>query len=113
MLNIILLIIAGSALTYISKFNLQLVSVDIGIYRLSDIPLFYVMMGSLLIGLVLSYLIQLLRNITTYWEIRGKSREIEKAQQEILDLTKTVHQLEIVNERLKHEGPQIVDDKAL
>jgi hypothetical protein len=113
MINIIFLLIAGSALTYISKYNLELVTVDIGVYRLVDIPLFYVIVGSLLIGLVLSYLLQILRNISTYWEIRGKSREIQTGKQEILDLTKTVHQLELANEKLKHEGPQIVDSKAL
>jgi hypothetical protein len=71
------------------------------------------MMGSLLIGLVLSYLIQLLRNITIYWEMRGKSKEIEVAKEEILDLTKTVHKLEIENVKLKQSGPENTDSKAL
>lgn len=113
MLNIIFLLLAGSALTYISKYNLDLVSVNVGFYKVSDIPLFYVMVGSMLIGLVFSYVLQLIRNITIYFEIRSKSKEIQTAKEEILDLTKTVHQLEIANEKLKHEGPPIVDNKSL
>ena len=113
MLNIIFLLIAGSALTYISQYNLELVSVNLGIYTFSNIPLFYVIVGSLLVGLILSYLMQLLSNVFTYFEIRGKSREIKSGQEEILDLTKTVHQLELANEKLKHTGPEISDPNAL
>ena len=110
---IIFLLLAGTALTYISRYNLELVTVNMGIYTIANIPLFYVIVGSILIGLILSYVLQLIRNITTYWEIRAKSKEIETGKQEILDLTKTVHQLEIANEKLKHEGPEIIDSKAL
>lgn len=113
MLNIIFLLIAGSALTYISKFNLELVSVNMGFYSISNVPLFYVIVGSLLVGLILSYIMQLLINISTYIEIRGKSKEIKTGKDEILSLTKTVHQLELENEKLKHEGPELGDPNAL
>lgn len=113
MLNIIFLLIAGSALTYISKYNLEPVSVNLGIYNIPSIPLFYVIVGSVLFGIILSYIMQLLRNIFTYFEIRGKSRQIKSGQEEILDLTKTVHQLELQNEKLKHTGPETYDPHAL
>lgn len=113
MLNIIFLLIAGSALTYISKYNLELVSVNMGFYTFSNVPLFYVIVGSLLVGLVLSYVMQLLINISTYIQLKGKSREIKSGQDEILNLTKTVHQLELENEKLKHTGPEISDPNSL
>jgi uncharacterized membrane protein len=113
MLNIIFLLIAGSALTYISKYNLDLVTVNLGIYTFSNIPLFYVIVGSILVGLLFSYILQLLGNILTYFEIRSKTREIKTGKDEILNLTKTVHQLEIENEKLKHTGPEIEDVNAL
>lgn len=113
MLNIIFLLLAGSALTYISRYNLELVTVNMGVYTIANIPLFYVIVGSVIGGMILSYVLQLIRNIATYWEIRGKSKEIQSGKEEILDLTKTVHQLEIENEKLKHTGSQPVDSKAL
>ncbi len=113
MLNIILLLLVGSGLTYISQYNLALVSVDMGFYQISDIPLFYVIVGSVIIGLVLSYLLQLVRDVSTYLEIRRKSKQIKSSQAEILDLTKTVHKLELQNEKLKHTGPETSDSKAL
>lgn len=113
MLNIIFLLIVGSALTYISKYNLDLVTVNLGIYTFFNIPLFYVIVGSILVGLLFSYILQLLGNILTYFEIRSKTREIKTGKDEILNLTKTVHQLEIENEKLKHAGPELEDVNAL
>ncbi len=113
MLNIIFLLIAGSALTYISKFNQELVSVNIGIYSSPTIPLFYVIVGSMLIGIILSYILQTIRNVTTYFEIRRKSQQIKSNKAEIIDLTKTVHQLELENEKLKHTGPEVGDPNGL
>jgi len=53
MLNIIFLLVVGSALTYIAKDNLELVTVNMGSYTLSEVPLFYVIVGALLAGLIL------------------------------------------------------------
>lgn len=103
MLTLILLLLVGTVLTYLSQFNLSPVTVNFGIYVFSDVPLFYVMVGSLAVGLVLSYLINLFHEISTSLLIRGKKNEIKKGRSEILELTKRVHQLELEKEKLKHE----------
>ncbi len=113
MLNIILLLMAGSAFAYLSKDNLSPVTLHVAHYTFADIPLFYVIVGSLLIGLVLSYIVQLLGSITTAWVLRGNRNKIKSSQNEILELTKRIHQLELENEKLKHTGPEIVDTNAL
>ncbi len=102
MLILILLLIVGSALVYISKYNFMPVSVNFGSYVLSDVPLFYVIVGSLLIGLVLSYVAYFVKEISTFFTLRGKDDEIKKDKDEVLELTKRVHQLELENEKLKH-----------
>ena len=113
MINIILLLIASTGLTYISKYNLEIVNVNLGRYTISDIPLFYVIVGSVLAGLLLSYIMQIFTSIFTYFELRGKNREIITGKREILNLTKTVHQLEIKNEKLKHSDTVPEDANAL
>lgn len=113
MFNLIVWLIMGSLLAYISKFNTQLIDVDLVIYKFVNTPLFYVIVAALLVGLILSYLMQLLGNIYTYLEIRGKTKQIKLGQVEILDLTKTVHKLELANEKLKHAEPEIGDSKGL
>jgi len=103
MLVLILLLVVGSALVYISKFNFMPVSVNLGMYVISDIPLFYVIVGSLVFGLILSYLVFLFNSISTSFTLRGKDNEIKKNKDEVLELTKQIHQLELENEKIKHD----------
>lgn len=111
MLVLILLLVVGSILVYISKFNFVPVTVNLGMYVISDIPLFYVIVGSMLFGLVLSYLVYLVHAISTSFALRGKDHEIKKDKDEVLELTKRVHQLELENEKLKHEPSIEPEDK--
>ncbi len=114
MLLLILLLIAGSILAYISKYNLTPVSVNVGPYIFSDVPLFYVIVGSLLIGLILSSILHLSRDISSSWTLRGKKNEIKKNKDEVLELTKRIHHLELENEKLKHaEHSEPLDRNAL
>ncbi len=113
MLNIIFLLITGSIFAYISKDNLIPVTLNIAQYTLEDIPLFYVIVGSLLIGLILAYIVQLFGSIATAFLLRGNRREIKFGHDEVLELTKRVHQLELENESLKNTGSSIVDSNAL
>jgi uncharacterized integral membrane protein len=103
MLALILFLIVGSGLVYISKYNFTPVTINLGIYSISDIPLFYVIVGSFLLGLVLSYLFYLVHSISTSIKFRGKDKEIKQNKDEVLESTKRVHQLELENEKLKHE----------
>lgn len=102
MLVLILLLVVGSILAYVSKYNLMPVSVHLGTYVFSNIPLFYVMIGSLVTGLVLSYVMYVVHDISTSFVLRGKKKEIKRGKDEVLELTKRVHQLELENEKLKH-----------
>lgn len=102
MLILILLLILGAGMAYISKFNSMLVSVNFGTYVFNDIPLFYVMVACLVTGLFLSYLVYFIDTLFTSWAIRGKDIELKKTKQEVLDLAKRIHKLELENERLKH-----------
>lgn len=110
MLILILFLVVGSALVYISRLNLMPVTVDLKLYTFSDIPLFYVIVGSVLVGLVVSYLVYLIRVITTSLKLRGKDKEIKKNKDEVLELTKRVHQLELENEKLKHKSEDEPED---
>ncbi|MFA5025310.1 MAG: lipopolysaccharide assembly protein LapA domain-containing protein [Candidatus Shapirobacteria bacterium] len=114
MLILIFFLIVGTALVYISKFNFAPVDLNLGAYVISDIPLFYVIIVSFIIGLVLSYLVHLVRAISTSFTLHGKNKEIKKDEDEILELTRRVHQLELENEKLKHlSGNEPEDPNAL
>src|SRR3989339_646497 len=107
MLTLILLLVVGSIIAYLAISNSMLVALHFGPYLFSNIPLFYIIIGSLLIGLSLSYLFALIRSISTGLTIRGKDKEIKQGKSENVDLTKRIHQLELENERLKNNSTVI------
>jgi len=114
MLILILSLIVGSLFVYVSKYNFQPVSVNLGFTSFSGIPLFYVIIVSLVIGLVLSYLVSLVQSISTSFILHGKNVEIKKNKDQVLELTKRVHQLELKNEKLgKDFGVELTDRNAL
>jgi cell shape-determining protein MreC len=72
-------------------------------YIFSDVPLFYVILGSIIVGLVVAYLINLIPAISQFFQLQGKENEIKKNKNKVLELTKRIHQLELENEKLKHK----------
>ncbi len=110
MLILILFLVIGSFVVYVSRFNFTPVTVNLGFYTFPDIPLFYVIIGALLTGLVISYLVYLVRSISTSFALRGKNKEIKKEKDVVLELTKRVHQLELENEKLKHGSSGEAED---
>jgi len=102
MLTVILLVVVSAILAYVSKFNAMPVSVNLGTFVISDIPLFYVIVGSFLLGLILFYLVNLVNSVFMSFALRGKDNKLKKSKDDVLELTKRIHQLELENEKLKH-----------
>lgn len=107
MVKLILLLVVGSAMAYLSQNNLLLVPLHLGTYTFSDVPLFYVIIGSLLTGLGLAFLIYLVNSIFTAISMHGKDAAIKQGKSDIVSLTKRIHQLELENERLKNNSTAI------
>ena len=107
LLVLILFLAIGAIVVYISQYNFTPVTVNLGIYVLSDIPLFYIIIGSLLTGLGLAYFIYLFNSIFAAFTMHGKDNKIKQGKSDIVGLTKRIHQLEIENERLKNNSTVI------
>ncbi len=101
---LILFLIVGAAMAYLAQDNLVLVSLHVGPYLFSNIPLFYIIVVSMLIGLLLAYLIYVVNSIFVAISMHKKDHKIKENSSEILELTKRVHQLEIENEKLKNNS---------
>lgn len=117
MLTLLLMLVAGGLLVYVAQANLEMVSVSVGPYTLPDVPLFYVIISSLAVGLALAYVFHLVHAISSSWTLRNKSKEIRQTKDEVMELTKRVHQLELENQKLKlghaEESDEPEDPKAL
>ncbi len=103
MLSLIIVLVVGSIIAYLSLQNTTLVSVHLLDYTISDLPLYYVIIGSMLIGLLLSYVIYLGHSIYTSIRLHSKDKKLRHEKEEVAELTKRIHKLELENVKLKKE----------
>lgn len=115
MFTLILFLIAGGIMVYLAQDNLMLVPLHLGPYVFSEIPLFYIIIGSLVVGLTFAYMLYLVHAISVSLKLRKKNKTIKETKNEIVELTKRVHQLELENERLKNNSTVVepTDKNAL
>jgi putative membrane protein len=113
MFALIVLVVFGIGVAFFATQNTQTISVAIANYHLAGIPLYIIVLGSLLLGFAVSWIISLVGGISSALKMHGKESTIKNANKEISDLTKKVHQLELENERLKTESGHPRDDKSL
>lgn len=104
MITLILILLVGGVFVYLAQNNLGPVTLHLGATVITDIPLFYVIIGSLLTGLVLAYLIHLVNAVFIAFSMHRKDTAIKHGKSDIVDLTKRIHQLELENERLKNNS---------
>lgn len=103
MITLILILIVGAVFVYLAQNNLTLVTLHVGATGITNIPLFYIIIGSLLTGLILAYLIHLVNAIFVAFSMHRKNTKIKQGKNTITDLTKRIHQLELENEKLKND----------
>ncbi len=114
MLSLILLLILGSGIAFLSLQNTQLVTVTFLTYSVSNIPLYFVIIGSLMVGILMAYVLYLSKAISSGLTIRGQRNKLKHEKLENAELTKSVHQLELKNAGLKKESqPDSFDPKSL
>jgi len=113
MLTLIIVLVSGIIVAIFATQNTQPVSVSFLNYQLTSIPLYGVVLGAILFGIFVSWLISMVDTIASHLTIHGKNKTISAVKKESTDLTKRVHQLEIENERLKTELHMSGDDKSL
>ncbi len=83
-------------------------------YSIPGTPLYVVVIGSLLGGLVIGWIMYILHAFSTSLSRRGKEKEIKEAKKTIADLTKRIHELELENAKLSGNPEDgVVDDRSL
>lgn len=111
--TIIFAVIIGLGLAYFAVQNTQTVALHVGSFAYKGIPLYLIVIGALLGGLLLAWIFSLLQLLSTYLSLQRKDNKLREAQRTISELTKRVHFLEIEaarsQKRKKNDG---YDEKA-
>lgn len=111
--SLIILIVLGSGIAYLSLQNIAPVTISFLHYSFI-VPLYYVIIGSMLVGILLAYIIYLIHYISSSLEIRKKNKELNKSQEEMMELVKKNHQLELENAKSKTEiDTESFEEKSL
>src|SRR5260370_933540 len=98
MFALVVLIAFGIGIAFFATQNTQATSITLLSYPLKSVPLYLIVLGSLLLGFVVSWIVSLVDVISSALKIHGKESAIKNANKEISELTKRVHQLELENE---------------
>ncbi len=113
MATLILTVLFGLVIAFIATQNTGNISLYFLNYTLPGIPTYIVVVGALLFGLFLSWIISLVSGIGTNFALWGKDSKIKDYKKENAELLKLNHQLELENTRLKAETNAPSDDKSL
>ncbi len=73
-----------------------------------SVPLYAIIIGSVLVGILLASLISSMDSLSAYMRLRGKEQTIQEDQKAIHDLQEKVQHLEIENAQLKNESQHTV-----
>ncbi len=111
-MTLILLVLFGMLAAFFATQNTTHASINIASYTLKDVPMYLIVLGSLLVGLLLSSVISLINSISSSFTLHGKDVKIKEGKKTVIDLTKIIHQLELENTKLQ-EHTSITDEKSL
>lgn len=114
MLTLILVISFGLLFSYFATQNTGNVIIHFLKYSTRPIPLYVIILISIGAGLLITMIINFLRWFSTTRKLSRKEKDLIKSQNEVDELTKTVHKLELENTKLEAElGKEDVDENSI
>ena len=93
MSTLVLIVLFASIFAYFAAQNDTRVDVSFVVYNLQNIPLYMVMLGSALAGVVVAWFIHASSVISSKIKIFGKDRSIQKKEEQIDELTDEIKDL--------------------
>lgn len=103
MLVTLFTVVLGLVIGYFATQNTTPVALQFGDYILADIPLYFVAVGSMLLGLFIAWIFYFARSVSSALTIYGKNSAMKKAKQAVGNLEQQVRELEAENQQLKND----------
>ena len=101
MLVLLVAVISGIAIAYFGMQNVDPVTIRLNEYVWNDVPLYLVIVGSLLVGLVMAGILYFAKSISSRVTIYGKDRAMKKAKHTVTELEQRIRELEAEKARLE------------
>ncbi len=91
----------GIVVSYLAIRNTTLVTLNFPGYIFNNIPLYLVILGSLLLGFLIAGVLSSINSMFSAFKIMGKNSVINSSQKEIEKLREKIQELELENSQLK------------
>lgn len=101
MLWIILIAVFAGSFAYFATQNTTLVTIHLGTYIVPDLPVYSVILASILATLIVSGFIYIVKSLSSSLTIHEKEDDLKNARNEVAELTKDLHKMELENAKLK------------
>ncbi len=109
MATLIITVLLGLLFAWFAVGNTQNVNINLA-NNLLTVPLFTLVIVSVLVGLLISAVISSIDWISSSFALRSRDSQIKQKEQTVEQLATKVHDLEIENARLKGDRDPIVVD---
>ena len=107
MLAIITTLVISLILAFIATQNSSLVTLNLGSTTLSNIPLFFVVLASILAGFLVGSIITVINLIKSKLTILGQKGQLKKTYKTVEELQGRVNEVEEENSTLKEQINQL------
>lgn len=101
MIALVILIVFGLGMAYFATQNTGLVHILVGNYMISGVPIYVLVVVAILLGIFVSWLINMVGSVSSLMALRGKDSALHKAQKAIADLEEKNRNLSLENAKLK------------
>lgn len=108
MFLLIATIIFASVITFFATLNAGPVDIHLKILELTNVALYWVVLGSVLVTLIFSWIVSLITSVSSSFAMHGKENIVKQLKKENEALTEKVHQLEVENARLQGKKEAVV-----
>lgn len=100
---IILVAIFAGIFSYFATQNTIPVTINLGPYIFPDIPLYVVILAAILATLLISGFLYVLKSLSASLKIHKRDDDLKNTRNEVAELTKEVHKLELENTKLRSD----------
>lgn len=102
MFSLLILTVFGLAVAYFATQNTGQVHIIIANYLIQGVPLYIIVVGSMIFGIFISWIISLANSVSSGLRIHGKNAELKNANNTIISLKKENNALAMENNHLKN-----------
>ena len=113
MLILFLAIVLSIIFSIFATQNTGLITLYFYSYSLPNIPIYIVILASVLSAFVISLLVQLIKNLSSGMTISNQKSKIKFLKRELAEVIKDLHKMELENAKFKAEAGEPQDENSI